>query len=197
MGALGESTRRGAAALRGGGRALQGRARRHRGGRHLPLPQGDFTDLCRGPAPAELGADQGGQAHVARRRVLARRREEPAADPDLRHGVLRPEGPRRAPRAPRGGEAPRPPAARPQLDLFDFSEHRARDAVLAPQGHGDLERARGPPPPRERASAATSRCKTPQLYDAELWRTSGHWEKFRDDMFLAPRSRSRTSGSSR
>ncbi|MCW3015187.1 MAG: thrS [Solirubrobacterales bacterium] len=26
--------------------------------------------------------------------------------------------------------------------------------------------------------------KTPQLYDAELWKKSGHWEKYRDDMFL-------------
>jgi threonyl-tRNA synthetase len=25
--------------------------------------------------------------------------------------------------------------------------------------------------------------RTPQLYDAELWQTSGHWEKFRDAMF--------------
>ncbi len=26
--------------------------------------------------------------------------------------------------------------------------------------------------------------KTPQLYDASLWKTSGHWYKYRDDMFL-------------
>ena len=26
--------------------------------------------------------------------------------------------------------------------------------------------------------------KTPQLYDAELWRTSGHWFKYRDNMFV-------------
>ena len=25
--------------------------------------------------------------------------------------------------------------------------------------------------------------RTPQLYDKELWETSGHWQKFRDDMF--------------
>ena len=38
------------AALRGRGRAVQGRARRHRRGRHLALhAKGDFTDLCRGP----------------------------------------------------------------------------------------------------------------------------------------------------
>jgi threonyl-tRNA synthetase len=26
--------------------------------------------------------------------------------------------------------------------------------------------------------------KTPQLYDAELWRTSGHWDKYRGNMFV-------------
>jgi threonyl-tRNA synthetase len=25
--------------------------------------------------------------------------------------------------------------------------------------------------------------KTPQIYDAELWRTSGHWDKYRENMF--------------
>ena len=26
--------------------------------------------------------------------------------------------------------------------------------------------------------------KTPQLYDAELWKTSCHWEKYRENMFV-------------
>ena len=26
--------------------------------------------------------------------------------------------------------------------------------------------------------------KTPQLYDSSLWKTSGHWEKYRDNMFV-------------
>ena len=44
-----------------------------------------------------------------------------------------------------------------QLDLFHFDGALARLAVLAPEGDGDLERARGPAPPRERDAAATSR----------------------------------------
>ena len=28
-----------------------------------------------------------------------------------------------------------------------------------------------------------SEVKTPQIYDAELWKTSGHWEKYRENMF--------------
>ena len=32
---------------------------------------------------------------------------------------------------------------------------------------------------------ATSRCKTPVLIDRSLWEASGHWEKFREHMFIA------------
>ncbi len=154
--------RRGEGALRGRGRAVQGRARRHRRGRHLalhavvrrrrrvhrPLPR---------PAPAELEADQGGQAHRPRRRVLARRLVEAAADPHLRHRLLLAGRPRHAPRAARGGPEARPsPARRPARPLPSRRE-LAGLAVLAPEGDGRLEHARGSAPPREPATAATSR----------------------------------------
>jgi threonyl-tRNA synthetase len=29
-----------------------------------------------------------------------------------------------------------------------------------------------------------SEVKTPQIYDAELWKTSGHWDKYKENMFL-------------
>ena len=97
--------------------ALHPGARRQRGV-HRPLPR---------PAPAGLASDQGLQAHRPRGRVLARRRAQRPADEDLRHGVLQPERPRRLPRAARGGQAARPPAARrAQLDLFHLSERLAR-----------------------------------------------------------------------
>ena len=38
---------------------------------------------------------------------------------------------------------------------------------------GELTRARG-----------YTEVKTPQLYDAQLWRISGHWDKYRDNMFV-------------
>ena len=115
--ARGDLARRGARAVRGRGRAVQGRARRHRRGRHLalhPVPRrrDDFTDLCRGPHLQDSLADQGVQAHGPRRRLLARRRAQHAADADLRHRVLPPGRPRRAPRAARGGAQARPPPAR-------------------------------------------------------------------------------------
>ena len=54
---------------------------------HRPLPR---------PARALDRADQGVQAELARRRLLARRRAPPDADPDLRHRLSLPGGARRA-----------------------------------------------------------------------------------------------------
>ena len=64
------------------------------------------------PARALDRADQGDQAELGRRRLLARRRDPPDADPDLRHRVLHHQGPRGPPRADRAGEGARPPPAR-------------------------------------------------------------------------------------
>ena len=183
MGARGDLPRRGAGALRGGRRAVQGRARRHRRGRHLALHPGRLHRPLPRPAPAELGADQGGQAHRARRRVLARRRAEHAADPDLRHRLLLAGRPRRAPRAARGGAAARPPAARAQLDLFHLSEHSPGSPFWHPKGMviwNSLEDLRR----RENRERGYVEVKTPLLYDIETYITSGHYENYRENMFF-------------
>ena len=39
--------------------------------------------------------------------------------------------------------------------------------------------------------------KTPLIYDAELWKTSGHWGKYRENMFVARRRGPRDGRSSR
>jgi len=69
-----------------------------------------------------------------------------------------------------------------QLDLFDFSELAPGMPFWHPKGMvvwnvlEDLRR-------RENARRGYREIRTPQLYDAELWRTSGHWDKFREGMF--------------
>ena len=70
-----------------------------------------------------------------------------------------------------------------ELGLFQFSELAPGSAFWMPHGTtlwnalrdlaGELTRARG-----------YTEVKTPQLYDAQLWRISGHWEKYRDNMFV-------------
>ena len=137
--------------------AVQGRARRHRRGRHLSVYPGRLHRPLPRAAPAELEADQGGEADRARRRVLARRLGQAAAHADLRHRLLLEGGPRRASRAARGGAQARPPAARHPARPLPPLGPLAGLAVLAPEGDGDLEHPRGPAPPRERSAAATPR----------------------------------------
>ena len=47
---------------------------------------------------------------------------------------------------------------------------------------------------RENARRGYSEVKTPLIYDKALWVTSGHWEKFRDDMFILPYGDDRSLG---
>ena len=48
---------------------------------------------------------------------------------------------------------------------------------------------------RRRISAARYReIKTPQLMDSDFWRRSGHWDKFRDNMFVVPDFEPSTEG---
>ena len=70
-------------------------ARRRRRDR-LALPQRPLRGpLPRPPRPRHR-PDQGDQAQLGRRRLLARRRDPRDADPDLRHRLLLEEGPRRS-----------------------------------------------------------------------------------------------------
>jgi threonyl-tRNA synthetase len=69
-----------------------------------------------------------------------------------------------------------------QLGLFSFSEFSPGSAFWHPKGMvvwnvlEDLRR-------RENLSRGYDEVRTPQLYEKALWETSGHWQKFRADMF--------------
>ncbi len=71
----------------------------------------------------------------------------------------------------------------PQLGLFTFSDAAAGAAFWLPAGatvfNGLVRLSR-----EMCARRGYDEVKTPQLYDAELWRTSGHWFKYRDNMFV-------------
>ena len=72
-----------------------------------------------------------------------------------------------------------------QLDLFHFDEHSPGSPLWHPKGmvlYNQLEAIRR----RENARRGYLEVKTPLIYDKALWVTSGHWEKFRDNMFLIP-----------
>src|SRR3954451_10863492 len=72
-----------------------------------------------------------------------------------------------------------------QLDLFHFDEHSPGSPFWHPKGMviwnviEDIRR-------RENKKRGYLEVRTPLIYDKALWVTSGHWEKFRENMFLIP-----------
>jgi threonyl-tRNA synthetase len=72
----------------------------------------------------------------------------------------------------------------PQLGLFGFSEIAPGMAFWYPKGTVvfnelvALSREMGKP-------RGYTEVKTPQLYDSALYKTSGHWEKFQEEMFIS------------
>ncbi|HET7043727.1 MAG TPA: threonine--tRNA ligase [Gaiellaceae bacterium] len=72
-----------------------------------------------------------------------------------------------------------------ELDLFHFDEHSPGSPFWHPKGmviFNELEALRR----RENAARGYDEVKTPLIYDKALWETSGHWAKFRENMFLIP-----------
>src|SRR5687767_3151406 len=70
-----------------------------------------------------------------------------------------------------------------QLDLFHFDDHSPGSPLWHPKGMvvwNEVEDLRR----RGNSDRGYDEVKTPLIYDSELWVTSGHWEKFRDNMFL-------------
>jgi threonyl-tRNA synthetase len=71
----------------------------------------------------------------------------------------------------------------PQLGLFGFSDAAPGMAFWHPAGTQvfnslvALSREMGAP-------RGYTEVKTPQLYDSSLWKTSGHWEKYQEHMFI-------------
>ena len=147
--------------------------------------QGDFTDLCRGPhlqtsAPIKAfkltslaGAYWRGDANNAQLTRIYGTAFFSQKDLDAHLERLEQA---RARDHRRLGQ---------QLDLFHFDEHSPGSPFWHPKGMAifnaleDLRR-------RENARRGYSEVKTPLIYDKALWVTSGHWEKFRENMFLIP-----------
>jgi threonyl-tRNA synthetase len=73
----------------------------------------------------------------------------------------------------------------PQLDLFHFEEVSPGAALWHPKGMviyqalEDLRRA-------ENAKRGYLEVKTPLLWDVELWKRSGHWDKYHENLFRVP-----------
>jgi threonyl-tRNA synthetase len=147
--------------------------------------QGDFTDLCRGPHLQDsrpikaikltglAGAYwRGDQRNIQLTRIYGTAFYD---ESDLKQYLERLEEAKRRDHRRLGLE----------LDLFHFDEHSPGSPFWHPKGmviYDELEKLRR----RENARRGYSEVKTPLIYDKALWVTSGHWEKFRENMFLIP-----------
>jgi threonyl-tRNA synthetase len=73
----------------------------------------------------------------------------------------------------------------PQLDLFHFEDVSPGAALWHPKGMviwnalEDLRRA-------ENAKRGYLEVKTPLLWDVDLWKRSGHWDKYQENLFRIP-----------
>src|ERR671914_773725 len=147
--------------------------------------QGEFTDLCRGPhlqdsAPIKAikltglaGAYWRGDEHNTQlTRIYG---TAFYSEDDLKAYLERLEDAQRRDHRRLGT----------QLDLFHLSDHAPGSPFWHPKGmtiYNALEDLRR----RENAKRGYLEVKTPLIYDKALWVTSGHWEKFRENMFLIP-----------
>jgi threonyl-tRNA synthetase len=144
--------------------------------------QGDFTDLCRGPHLQDskpiralkltglAGAYWRGDEHNKQLTRIYGTAFYSQADLDAHLERLE-QAKRRDHR--RLG---------PQLDLFHFSEHSPGSPIWHPKGMAiwyELEAIRR----RENARRGYDEIKTPLIYDAQTFWTSGHFPKYEDLMF--------------
>ncbi len=147
--------------------------------------QGDFTDLCRGPHLQDSGPIKavkltslagaywrGDERNTQLTRIYGTAFYSQA---DLDAHLERLEEARKRDHRKLG----------PQLDLFHLSDESPGSPFWHPKGMvlwnalEDLRR-------RENATRGYLEVKTPLIYEQAVWETSGHWEKFRENMFLIP-----------
>src|SRR5215210_4422328 len=147
--------------------------------------QGEFTDLCRGPhlqssqpiravkLTGLAGADwRGDEKNAQLTRIYGTAFYSQA---DLDAYLQRMEDARRRDHRKLG----------PQLDLFHFEDVSPGAALWHPKGvvlWNALEGLRR----AQNAKRQYSEVKTPLMWDVELWKRSGHWDKYGENLFLIP-----------
>jgi threonyl-tRNA synthetase len=147
--------------------------------------QGDFTDLCRGPhlqdsrpiKAVKLTGIAGAYWRGDERNAQLTRIYGTAfySRDDLDAYLRRLEDARRRDHRKLG----------PQLDLFHFEDVSPGAALWHPKGMvlwnalEDLRR-------EQNAARGYVEVKTPLMWDVELWKRSGHWDKYREHIFQIP-----------
>ena len=150
---------------------------------------GDFWDLCAGPARRPHRQLQGVQADERRQRVLQGRRGEPASS----SGSTAPRfknkhAARRAPRAARGGEEARPPPARPRAAAVPHRRGgRPGPDPLEAEGRARPPRSCRTSSPRSSTSRATRRSSRRTSASSTSTAPAGHFPYYQESQYRADR----------
>ena len=173
-------------ALRRDGRALQGRDHRgHSRAGRVAVPAGRVRRPLPRPARAVDRHASRREAHRRRRRLLARRRAQRDAAAHLRHGVRQPRSCCEEHLA-RIEEAKKRDHRRlgKELDLFTFDVVAPGSPFFHPKGaivYNELvDYVRG-----LYRRYGYDEVITPQMMDVELWKRSGHYDNYRENMFFS------------
>ena len=148
--------------------------------------QGEWLDLCRGPHMTSTG--QVGKAfklHQVRGRLLARRPQQAAAAAHLRHGLGDGSGarglPARSSRKPRSATT----ASSAARWTSSISRRRRRARCSGTRRAGRCSRRSIAYMRRRlRTRPATREVNSPDMMEKHFWELSGHWENFRENMFV-------------
>jgi threonyl-tRNA synthetase len=151
--------------------------------RTCPVPRGRLRGPVPRPARAEHGQAQALQADEGGRRLLARRPPQRDAAAHLRHGL---------------GEQGRPAEAYlhmleeaekrdhrklgRELDLFHIDEHSPGMVFWHPKGWTVWQQVEQYMRRVYRDNGYLE-VKGPQILDQALWEKTGHWDKYRENMF--------------
>ena len=152
--------------------------------RHATTRPATGSISCRGPHVDVDRRDQGVQAALGRRRVLARRREEPDAPADLRHRVpvARPSSTRYLKQL---EEAKRRDHRRigKDLDLFSIDETIGAGLVLWHPKGARVRHLIETFWREEHFANGYELVASPHIARDELWKTSGHLSFYKENMF--------------
>ena len=147
--------------------------------------QGDWLDLCRGPHMTSTG--KVGNAFKLMKVAGAYWRgdsQQSDAAAHLRHGLRRQEELDAYFKQLEEAEKRDHRKLGREMDLFHFQEEAPGAVFWHPKGwtlFQTLDRLHAPPPRRRlQRGQRAARCST-----RRLWETSGHWEKYRENMFIA------------
>lgn len=148
--------------------------------------QGDWLDLCRGPHAPSVGRLKKGAFKLMKLSGAYWRGDKNKAPLQRIYGTWFPSPKELESHLTQLAEAEKRDHRKlgKQLELFHFQEEAVGSVFWHPKGY-QIWKVIEQYIRQKQEQHGYREIKTPQLVDKTLWEKSGHWEKFRDNMFLA------------